>query len=810
MDNKQKRQAAGTNKANVRNQTRTTKRTTKSTTAGKTASGKKKKKHTKHTKKVRWALLILSLVFSLTILLGCAYFYLRYGDGFIGAQKSAKQLVAESTLDTFRQSETSLVYDYKGELLSVLKGEKDVYYLEFKEIPVYATQAMISIEDKKFMQHEGIDLLANVRSVIALIKNRGTVTQGASTITQQLARNIFLTHAVTYERKLKEIFISIELEKKYSKELIMEFYLNNIYFANGFYGIQAASKGYFDKDVSELSLSQIAYLCAIPNNPTIYDPFDNPDNTIKRRDRILAQMYEDGKIGKEEYDKAVNEEITVKQQEITSNNYVQTYVFYSATRALMAEQGFELRNTFESEEDRASYNEEYTELYNQYQKSLYHKGYRIYTSIDMTKQNLLQNAVDETLQDYKDKNEENVYAFQGAAVSIENETGRVVAIVGGRYQKSLAYSLNRAYQSFRQPGSAIKPLIVYAPSFENGYYPDNLVIDEKFEGGPSNANNTYAGEITIRKAVEQSKNTIAWKLFEELTPKVGLSYLLNMNFAKIDKNDYYPAASLGGFTNGTSPVEMTAAYATLENDGVYREPTCIVTIKDAEGEVIVGDLVAKKRIYDVNAARIMTDVLTGVMKNGTGKGLALNNVVSAGKTGTTNDKKDGWFVGYTPYYTTGVWVGYDIPKSVSALSGASYPGTIWKAYMNEIHKDLKAVNFETYEDTRPKPTATPTPSPTPEITEEPTQIPITGTQEDPDDVWNENPEEDWNGNPGEGDIEVTLPPTPTPIISVTPTLETTPTPPVTDTDNEAGQEGTLLEGEDTDVFQDQNSEIDQP
>lgn len=804
MDNKQKSQGTGTRNTNVRNQTRTT----KSTTVGKTATGKKKKKRKKYTKKVRWTFLILSLVFSLTILLGCAYFYLRYGEGFIGAQKSAKQLVAESTLDTFRQSETSLVYDYKGELLSVLKGEKDVYYLEFKAIPEYATQAMISIEDKKFMQHEGIDLLANVRSVLALIKNRGTITQGASTITQQLARNIFLTHAVTYERKLKEIFISIELEKKYSKELIMEFYLNNIYFANGFYGIQAASKGYFDKEVSELGLSEIAYLCAIPNNPTIFDPFDYPDNTIKRRDRILTQMYEDGKIGKEEYNKAVNEEITVKKQEMTSNNYVQTYVFYSATRALMAEQGFELRNTFESDEDRTSYMEEYTELYNQYQKSLYHKGYRIYTSIDMKKQNLLQNAVNETLQDYKDKNEEKVFAFQGAAVSIENETGRVVAIVGGRYQKSLGYSLNRAYQSFRQPGSAIKPLIVYTPSFENGYYPDNKVMDEKFEGGPSNANNTYVGEITVRKAVEQSKNTIAWKLFEELTPKVGLSNLLNMNFSKIDKNDYYPAASLGGFTNGTSPVEMTAAYATLENDGVYREPTCIVSIKDAEGEVIVGDLIAKKRIYDVNAARMMTDVLTGVMTNGTGKGLALNNIVSAGKTGTTNDKKDGWFVGYTPYYTTGVWVGYDKPKSVQELSGATFPGTIWKVYMNEIHKDIKAIKFEPFEDTRPKPTATPTPSPTPEITEEPTQMPITDIPEDPDDEWNENPEDDWDGDPGEGDIEVTLPPIPT--ISETPTLSITPTPPATDTDNEGGQEETLGEGEDTDVFQNQGSETNEP
>lgn len=777
MDKKKNRQTAGTKNANSRNRVET----------GSGSKGKRKKKHKKHSKLARWIFLLISLIFSITILLGCSFFYLKYGEGFINAQKSAKKLVADSTLDTFRQSETSLVYNNKGELLSVLKGEKDVYYLEFKDIPKYASQAMISIEDKKFMQHPGVDVQAMMRSAVALVRHGGKITQGASTITQQLSRNIFLTHTVTYERKIKEIFLALDLEKKYSKEQILEFYLNNVYFANGFYGIQAASKGYFNKDVKELSLSQIVYLCAIPNNPTLYDPFDHPENTIKRRDRILTQMYNDGKIGKEDQDKAVNEKITVKQRKMTPNNYVQTYVFYCATRALMSEQGFEFRNTFDSDDDKKSYDEAYTELYNQCQNSLYHKGYRIYTSIDMSKQSLLQSAVDDTLKGFEDKTEEGVYSFQGAAVSIDNETGRVVAIVGGRSQDSLGYTLNRAYQSFRQPGSSIKPLIVYTPSFEKGYYPDSIVNDEKFKDGPSNSNHKYAGEITVRSAVEQSKNVIAWKMFQELTPKVGLSYLLNMNFSKIDKNDYYPASSLGGFTKGTSPVEMTAGYATLAHDGVYRVPTCIVTIKDTEGEVIVDDLIAKKRIYDENASRMMTDVLTGVIKNGTGRGLGLNNMISAGKTGTTNDKKDGWFVGYTPYYTTGVWVGYDIPKSVSGLSGATYPGTIWKVYMNEIHKDLDPASFKAYEDSRPKPTATPTPSPTPEVTEELTPIPTTDPVEDPDNIWNPDPDTDWTENPDGGDV------TPTPTIEpptiITPDTQVTPAPPETDIDNGGNLEG---------------------
>lgn len=671
-------------------------------TAGKKKGKGSKKPASRFRKKLRWFLLLGSLIFSLTALAGILIFYLVYGDDITRYQKEAEEVVSASDRDTFRQSETSLVYDTNDELISVLKGEKDVYYLTYDQIPDYAKEAMISIEDKKFLKHEGVDLVANVRAVLALIQHKGDVTQGASTITQQLARGIFLTNEVSVERKLKEIFIAIELERKYTKNDIMEFYLNNIYFSNGYYGIQAASKGYFNKDVGELSLSQIAYLCAIPNNPTLYDPFEKPENTIKRRDRILKQMYKDGVISKSDYNDAVDEEIELVNKKVSKNNYVETYVFYCATRALMKQQGFEFRNEFKDDADRESYEEQYTEMYNQCQKSLYYEGYRIYTSIDMDKQSELQDAVDENLKDYKDKNEEGIYALQSAAVSIENKTGRVVAIVGGRYQETTGYTLNRAYQSYRQPGSSIKPLIVYTPSFENGYTPDSTVVDEKFEDGPSNSNGKYLGKIKLRTAVEKSINTIAWKLFEELTPKVGLSYLLDMNFNKIDKNDYYPAAALGGLTNGVSPVEMTAGYAALENDGVYREPTCIVKILDSDGNTIIDDKVAKKRIYDENAARMMTDVLTGVITNGTGKGLGLDNMVSAGKTGTTNDKKDGWFMGYTPYYTTGVWVGYDMPKAMEELSGATFPGSIWHQYMNVIHEGLESRDFPPYEDSVPK------------------------------------------------------------------------------------------------------------
>ncbi len=722
-----------------------------------TSKKPKKKKNKRLRQKIRLTFLAVFLVFSLLFLAGCLFFDYKYGDAFVEYQKEANKLVDESTPETFRQMETSLVYDNNKKLLSVLKGEKDVYYLDYEDIPESVVQAMISIEDKKFLQHGGVDLSANIRAAIALIKHKGHITQGASTITQQLARGIFLSNEVSYERKLKEIFIAVDLEKKYNKKQIMEFYLNNIYFANGYYGIQAASKGYFNTTVNKLSLSQIAFLCAVPNNPTLYDPLDHPENTLKRRDRILYQMYKDGNISEAEYDQAIAEKIKLKSKKLDRNNYVETYIFYCATRALMEQQGFVFKTQFSSDKAKDDYNKEYSEIYAKCQKSLYYGGYRIYTSIDMAKQEELQKAVDDTLADFTEKNDEGVYKFQGAAVSIDNKTGRVIAIVGGRYQESQGITLNRAYQSFRQPGSSIKPLIVYTPSFEKGYYPDSQVNDHKFDGGPSNSDGVYLGKVPLRQAVEKSKNTVAWQLFQELTPKVGLSYLLNMNFSKIDKNDYYPAASLGGLTNGASTLEMTSAYAALENDGVFRKPTCIITIKDSEGNVIVDNKMIKKQIYSQNAARMMTDVLTGVIKNGTGRGLALDNMISAGKTGTTNDKKDGWFVGYTPYYTTGVWVGYDIPKTSSNLAGATYPGTIWKTYMNQINKGLDNVPFPSYTDTRSEEEKaedqgiTPTPTPTPTDTPTPTATPT----ETPTDTITEEPTEPDDG----GDTEITETPT---------------------------------------------------
>ncbi len=640
---------------------------------------------------------LVLLLFLVTILLIGTSLYITYGRELLQWQQDAKEMIYASTTATFRQTETSVVYDASGKQIAILKGEKDVYYIEYEEIPVYAIEAMISIEDKKFESHPGIDVKAIVRALVAYVENKGEITQGASTITQQLSRNIFLTHEVSWERKIKEMFIALEIENKYTKNQIMEFYLNNIYFGNGYYGIQAASKGYFNRDVNQLSLGEIAFLCAIPNNPTVYDPMDNYDNTIQRKNRIINQMYDDGKLTLEEKNDAIYEEIELKTKKLKKKNYVETYVYHCAIKALMEKRGFVFRYTFTDEEEKTEYQEAYNEMYTVCQQSLYSAGYRIYTSIDMDIQSKLQESIDEELKAFEEKNSEGIYTLQGAATTIDNNTGRVVAIVGGRKQNTDGYTLNRAYQSYRQPGSSIKPLIVYTPAFERGYTPDTIVEDAPFEGGPKNSNLKYSGKITVRSAVESSKNTIAWKLYEEMSPAVGLQYLLNMNFARIDKNDYYPATSLGGFTKGVSTVEMASAFATLENDGIYREPTCIVKIMDSNGLTIVEEKTNSWIVYEQNAARMMTDVLQGVFTRGTGRGLGLSKMAAAGKTGTTDDKKDGWFVGYTPYYTTSVWVGYDIPKTLSNLSGSSYPGRIWHNFMEQLHEGLKYRSFAKYE-----------------------------------------------------------------------------------------------------------------
>ena len=468
------------------------------------AKQKKKKKY-----RGFWIFFKLQLLLLLLIVGAAAYYF---GGGYAQTvaelKEEADSLVAKSSKELFRKGETGLVYDQKGKLLKAYKGEKDSYYLEFDQIPEIVVKTYIAVEDRQFEKHDGVDYRAILRAVIAMIRN-GEVTQGGSTITQQLARTVFLNTEKTWQRKMEEIFIARNLEDKYTKSQIMEFYLNNIYFGHGYYGIQAAAQGYFSKNIDELDLSQTVFLCAIPNNPSLYDPVNNKKNTISRRNRMLSAMYDQGYISRAAAAEAKKEKIKLKRSKsIKKIDYVETYVNYCAVRALMKAQGFEFQHYFENEKQERQYDKAYRKLYIECESSLYTSGYRIYTSIDMKQQEKLQEAIDAGLGGFEDVSEEGVYKLQGAGVTIDNMTGWVTAIVGGRTQEFEGYTLNRAYQSFRQPGSAIKPLLVYAPVLERGYTPYTIVVDEPVQDGPANADGIDEGGITLRHAVKKSKNTI--------------------------------------------------------------------------------------------------------------------------------------------------------------------------------------------------------------------------------------------------------------------------------------------------------------
>ncbi len=635
-----------------------------------------KKHHVKKKRRTKGSVFFrISQVFVLCLFIGAGFLFFRAGyiQTVFSLYKEAKEVIADSSIDDFRNYQSGEVYGADGELIALLRNDRNIVYLTSDEIPQQVKDAFVSIEDKRFYKHGGFDPFAIVRASLSLI-SKNSISQGGSTITQQLARNIYLTHTVRWERKVEEIFIAIALENKYSKDEILEFYINNIYYANGYYGIQAASRGYFGKDADELTLSETAFLCAIPNSPSLYDPLTNGENTLKRRDLILENMYKDGKISQDEYEEALAEDMVLTNSSPSfTRTWAHTYIYECAARALMEATG---------------------EDYDACREKLYNGGYRVYTSIDMDMQELLQKTIDQQLEAYNTMNSNGTYALQSAAVCIDNETGLVAAIVGGRSQEDVSTDYNRAYLSFRQPGSAIKPLIVYTPALERGYTASSTVIDSKEEDGPENSGGSYAGAISLRTAVEQSKNTVAHKLLRELTPEVGLSYLLDMNFSSIEAEDYNLSAALGGFTTGVSTVEMTAAYATLANEGVYRLPTCIVKITDMDGNVVAEPDRDEHQVYEASAAREMTNILEGVLTRGTARGHGLSGMPTAGKTGTTNDNIDGWFVGYSAYYTTGVWVGFDSPRGVSALSGASYPVDIWHDFMEQIHTGLpeKALN----------------------------------------------------------------------------------------------------------------------
>lgn len=646
-------------------------------------------------RRLRNVILILAIAFCALFAAGNLMLKKATGQTLIGCMREAKDLVDSSTPDTFRLAQTSYIYSDDGTQLAALAESEDATYLSYEDIPADVVNAFVSVEDRTFWNNSGVDYKGILRVCVNYVKTKGQVAEGASTITQQLARGTFLSNEKTLSRKIKEIFIARQLTKKYTKEQIMEFYCNSCCFANGIYGVEDASQKYFGRSVSDLSLSETAYICAIPNRPEYYNPLKNSENAISRRNKILQDMYECDYITKDAGDAALAENITVAEvsdEEDTFYNYEATYAINCAIRYLMKQDGFEFKSHFEDDADYDTYNAYYDEMYKQAKHKLYTGGYKVTTTMNLKAQKNLQKIFDKELA-FNTKVDEStgIYQFQGAMTVIDNETGKVVAMIGGRSQDELqqTYSLNRGFQSFKQPGSSIKPLVIYTPALEEGYDANSTLTEIDVKAAKKSTSEKISKmsgqKMSLRYAVEDSKNGCAYSLYNIITPKAGLSYIENMNFSKIVQQDYTLSSGLGGLHHGTNTVEMANAYSTLENHGEYRQADCISSILDASGNEIYEEP-ESKTVYTRSASDQMTDILEGVLNSsaGTAKGLkwsSASDVAAAAKTGTTNDNNVAWFCGYTPYYTISVWVGYDYPKSVKGLWGNTYPAYIWKEAM---------------------------------------------------------------------------------------------------------------------------------
>lgn len=593
--------------------------------------------------------------------------------------------------DTFARLENTKVYDKNKRLIGEINSGS-YQYSKIAEISKYVQEGYIAVEDHNFKSHNGIDYLSTFKAGIQYIFQRGQSSRGGSTITQQLIKNTFLTQKKTVSRKIAEFFLAPEIEKMYTKAQIMEYYCNSCYYANRCYGIGNASSYYFHKKPSQLSLAEAAMLVGISNNPSRYDPVVNYQESVKKKNRVLKQMLEEGVITETQYHQSKREKIKIIQYRKTTKaeNYPTTFAVYQLTLELMEKNGFEFQYMFKDKQEETTYKKKYSAEYQKYYQEIRNGGYKIYTSFDKNCQAKLQKSIDRNLSGFQTK-KQGKYELQGAGVSIDNESGQIVAAVGGRGTQD-AY--NRSYISVRQPGSSVKPLIDYTPAFESGvYYPSKIVSDVKTENGPSNADHSYAGSCTIREAVIRSKNTVAWNLLQNIGVFNGLSYLSKLQFANLSYLDNKNlSASLGGFTNGVRVVDMAKGFATLENGGVYRDNTCLTKVlyKDS---IVWKRKNVKKTVYSSGAAYIMTDCMKDAVENGTGTAAQIAGQVVAGKTGTTNDNKDAWFCGYSRYYTTSVWVGCDQPKPMEELTGSSYPAKIFHDYMTAVHQGKAKKDF---------------------------------------------------------------------------------------------------------------------
>ncbi|MBQ9062693.1 MAG: PBP1A family penicillin-binding protein [Eubacterium sp.] len=580
---------------------------------------------------------------------------------------------------------SSVLDDQENVVLNLSGEASNRVYVRLDEIPEDLQHAFVAIEDSRFYKHHGIDVKGIVRAVFRGLTNGG-VTEGASTITQQLLKNnVFTdwTEEVTFEnrlqRKIQEQYLALKLERQATKDWILENYLNTINLGGGNWGVETAAKYYFDKDISDLSLSECAVLAAITKNPTRFNPRENPEENAERREIVLQYMLEQGYITEEAYQEAAADDVYTRIAETKANGSSQEIMTWFED-ALVTRLISDLQEqTGCSEED----------AWNQ----LYKGGLTIYSTENSTLQSICDAAAaNDGLYEREDG--------QVSMVMLDTRSGEVKAMIGGRGEKTASLLMNRATDVVRQPGSTIKIIGEYAAALENRDVTLGTVFDDApytYSNGTAvnNASGTYGGMTTIRTAIEDSNNIVALKCFQKEGMDAVWNQLGQFGISTLTEDDRVEALALGGTSGGVTNLELTAAYGTIGRGGAYREPVYYTKVVDRDGNVILENQQETHQAVSPGTAALLTDAMTGVMDSGTGAYADFENMSLAGKSGTTSEGRDCWFVGYSPYYTCGVWGGYD---ENDAQESSKYVQEIWKTVMSEAHASLENSEFTSDEE----------------------------------------------------------------------------------------------------------------
>ncbi len=655
----------------------------------------KKERRQKH-KKVRRIVWLCVLAFLVcTIVIGVHHFYPIYQE----YKTSMYDILSNMDEGTFRRATNTVIYDKDDAQIAKIGYEKYTYK-PITEISDYIQNGYIAQEDKHFKTHHGVDWGAVFRAGFQYIRHGGKITQGGSTITQQVIKNNLLTSERTFSRKALEMMIALQMEKEYTKAQIMEFYTNSIYFGEGCYGVEGAAQYYFGKSANSVDLAEAAMLVGTSNLPNKYNPVADYEACMKKKTEVLDHMLEQGYITQEEHDQADAErpEIVKKTDNGAPESALSTYAIHCAVLKMMEHNGFQFQYTFAGDDEYQSYRASYQGAYQEAENTIRSGGYEIHTSLDQELCRQLQDSVNNTLAGETSVTDDGRYDLQAGAVSIDNSTGMVVAVVGSRNEGD---SYNRSYQAVRQSGSVIKPLLDYGPAVNEGKEtPGSTVTDQSVDINgykPKNAYSGYRGDMPLREGLARSVNTIAVQLFQETGAETALSYLGNLQFSSLSFADQNNAAvSLGGFSNGVTVEDVARGYATIENGGAMRDSTCIRSlVSEKDGEIYNHDQSQTKQVFLSDTAFMLQDMMQGVFREeyGTAHKYYNDSQIYAGKTGTANDKKDAWFAGFSSYYTTVVWTGCDTPKSNDNLVGSSYPAAIWSDFMNHVHEQLEKKDF---------------------------------------------------------------------------------------------------------------------